>query len=255
MATTEVLKEQIPQAWLVLPKVVEILSPGGEYTRGRLALRKEHGVVLENAKKVLAINSAEEAETATGYGRLLQAATGESATFYKGFKQQIDAIKAPVLSDEHQDVDAYEAEKKRLGGLLTMWNRKVREEQEAEERKAREEAVRKAQEEQLLRAIEVESIEGTEAGEAVLQEPLMPLPSVPLSRSFAKPKGSVAKVTYTAQVDNPMELLKAIVDGKVPINAIEINQSWLNTRARSDMEAFSIPGCRLKKDDGTHFRS
>lgn len=255
MATTEVLKDEVPQAWLVLPKVVEILAPGGDYTRGRLALRKEHGVVLENAKKMLAVNSAEDAETVTGYGRLLQAATGESEKFYKGFKQQVDAIKAPILTDEHADVDAYEAEKKRLGGLMTVWNRKVREEQEVEERKAREEALRRAQEEQLLRAIEVESIEGTAAAEQVLQEPLMPMPSVPLSRSYEKPRGSVAKVNYSAKVNKPMELLKAIIDGRVPIQAIEINQSWLNARARSDKESFSLPGCELVKDDGTHFRS
>ena len=82
---------------LALPRIVEVLAPGGEYEVGRIALRKEHGVVLENAKKVTSVSTAEDAEEVTRFGRLLQAATGEAEKFYKGYKQQIDAIKAPIL--------------------------------------------------------------------------------------------------------------------------------------------------------------
>jgi hypothetical protein len=252
---TVMAENELPQAWLLLPEVVEVLAPGGKYTVGRAALRKEHGVVLVNAKKIETINSAEEAEQATNFGRLLQAATAAATEFYKGFKKQIDAIKAPVLNDEHEDVDAYEAEKKRLGTLQTAWNRKVREEQEAAERKAREDALAKAQEEKLQRAIEVESIEGTEAAEQILNEPLAPLPSVPLMRSYAKPTGSVSKFTYSAKVLNVMELVKAVAAGNAPLQALQVDQAWLNSKARLDKEAYSVPGTELVKTEGTHYRS
>jgi len=239
---------------LVLPKIVELLGPGGDYEKGRIKLRAESGVVLENAKKITAINSAEDAEQATNFGRLLQAATREAETFYKGFKSQVDAIKAPILTDEHSDVDAYEAEKKRLGSLQTVWNKKVREEQEIAERKAREEALQKAREEALLRAIEVEAIEGTSAAEQVLEEPIMALPSIPLSK-VTKPTGSVSKFTYSVKVTNPMALIKAVAEGRAPMQALEINQSWLNGQARAYKDAYSMPGTELSKVEDTHYRS
>jgi hypothetical protein len=244
MATTE----------LALPQIVELLAPGGAYEKGRIALRASHGVVLENAKKLVAITSAEEAEQVTNFGRLLQAATGEAEKFYKPHKAQIDAIKAPILQDEHADVDAYKAESKRLGLLMTGWMKQCREQQEIADRLAREEANRKAQEEALLRAIEVEEVEGTAAAEEVLAAPLYVPPVVTQSMQPFKPKGSVASATYKAKLDNLLVLVKAIAEGKAPIQAIEWNESWCNGQARAFREAYNIPGTILDKVDSTGFR-
>jgi hypothetical protein len=238
---------------LALPKIVEILQPGGLYEQGKVALRKEHGVVLENAKKLTAITTAEEAESVTNFGRLLQAAKSEAEAFYKPFKKQVDDLKAPILADEHDDVDPYEAEKKRLGTLLTGWNKKVREEQEAAERKAREEAAKKAQEEALLRAIEVEEVNGTEAALEVLEEPVY-VPPVVTQSQVVKPKGSVSSLTYKATVTNLMELVQAVAAGKAPLQALLPNESFLNNQARQFKEAFSIPGTKLETQASTGFR-
>jgi antitoxin component of RelBE/YafQ-DinJ toxin-antitoxin module len=42
-----------------------------------------------------------------------------------------------------------------------------------------------------------------------------------------------------------MLLLKAIVEGSVPIELVEPNQSALNAQARSLKSGFSVPGCKL----------
>lgn len=244
MATTE----------LALPKLVEILAPGGQYELGKLALRKEHGQVLQNAKKLEGIKSAEQADEVTSFGRLLQAAKSESEAFYKPFKKQVDDIKAPILADEHQDVDAYVSEGKRLGSLMTVWTKHCIEQQAIADRLAREEAERKAQEEQLLRAIEVESIEGIEAAEEVLAAPLQVASVVTQSMMGTKPRGSVFKTTYKATLTNKMDLIKAVAEGKVSLEALDVNQSFLNKQATGYKEGMSIPGVAFAPVDSTGFR-
>lgn len=239
---------------LALPKIVEVLAPKGEYETGRIKLRTEHRVVLENAKKVAAINSAEDAEQVTNFGRLLQAAVAESTAFFKTYKKQIDDIKAPILATEHEDVDPYEAEKKRLSGLSTQWNLKCQREQQEQERKNREAEEQRAREELLNRAIEAESLEGPEAAEQILSEPIIVAPSVPLSRGIEKPKGNVSTMNYSMKVLNMMQLVKAVAEGKAPAQAILVNESWLNAKARLDKEGYNVPGTELVRTPGTNFR-
>lgn len=239
---------------LVLPKIVEVLAPEGEYEKGRIKLRGEYSAVLAKAKQVTEINSAEDSESVTAFGRLLQVATKETEEFFKGIKSQIDLIKKPILANEKEDIIPYMEEKVRLGAMQTKWIQKVRKEQEEAERKAREDALQKAREEQLQRAIDMEMIEGTDAGLEVLEEPVVALPSVVLSKA-SKPTGTVSKVSYSVQIVSMMALIKAVAEGRAPAQALIVNESWLNSKARLDKEAYSVPGTELLIREGTHFRS
>ena len=222
--------------------------------KGRIRLRSEYAAVLTGSKQITAINSAEDAEAVAKFGRLLQVAVKESEDFFKGVKVQVDAIKKPILSAEKDDVLPYLDEKNRLGSMQTAWTQKVRKEQEEAERIVREESLQRAREEQLQRAIEVESVEGTEAAEQILQEPVQALPSVPLSKAI-KPTGTVSKFTYSAKVVNMMALIRAVAEGKAPAQALMVNESWLNGKARLEKESYSVPGTELVVREGTHFRS
>ena len=233
---------------LALPRIVEILGPDGDYEKRRIALRSEYSAVVEQAKKITEIDSAEAAEDATKIGRLLQVASKETETFFKGVKIQVDAIKKPILDAEKADCGPYESEKKRIGTLQSVWDQKVLREKEEADRIAREKALQDAREEALLRAIEMESIEGTEAAEQLLQEPVVALPVVTLSKSAGRPTGSVNKgVVYRAKVVNLMETVKAIAAGKAPLQAVCFDESWLNKEADHKKEAYSIPGTILDK--------
>jgi hypothetical protein len=233
---------------LALPKIVEILGPDGEYEKRRIALRNEYSAVVEQAKTIIAIDSAEAAEEATKLGRLLQVASKETETFFKGVKVQVDAIKAPILAAEKADCGPYESEKKRIGTLQSAWDQKVIREKEETDRLAREKAIQDAREEALLRAIEMESLEGTEAAEAILQEPIVAAPVVTLSKSAGRPTGSVNRGTvYKGRVENLMELVKAIAVGKAPLNAVMANESFINNQADQYKDAFSMPGVKLDK--------
>jgi hypothetical protein len=239
---------------LVLPKLVEILSPEGEYEKKRIALRDEYGAVLASAKKLTTITNAEDEEVATQHGRLLMAALKETETFFKGVKVQIDSIKAPVLSAEKQDSIPYLTEKNRLGELQTIYRAEQRRLREAEERRLREIAEKEAEEDALQRAIELAAAGDEEASEAMLAEPIIAAPVV-VPAAAPKPTGSVAKKNYSIRVTDLKALVAAVAAGKVLPLAVVANEAWLGAKARNEKEAFCVPGVELVITESTSFRS
>lgn len=230
----------------------EILGPGSEYEERRLALRKDWLQVVEAAKQVQVVDPVT-CEAATQMGRLLHAAGREVESFYKPIKQQIDAMKKPVLAAENEDMAAIEAQKHQLGEQITAYDSEQRRLREAEEQRQREEAERQAREDALNRAIELEGAGDVEQAAAVLEE-VEHSPVVIQSSAPAHIPGKVSKTTYRAEVTDAKALLKAVLDGKVPMAAVVINQSYLDKRAASDREGFAVPGVKLVKTAATHFR-
>lgn len=239
---------------LVLPKLVEILAPEGTYEKRRIALRGEYAQIVVASKKLTVIETAEQAEEATQYGRTFQNGLKEMEVFFKGIKSQIDDIKKPVLQAEKDDTGPLNQEKARLGGLLTAYQAAQRRIREEEERQARIAAEKQAEEEALQRAIELAAAGEDEAAEAVLEEPIIAAPVV-IPASAPKPVGSVARLNYRAEVTDLMKLVKAVAAGTVPLMAIVANEQFLNNQARTFKEGLSYPGVEVKKSESTSFRS
>ena len=241
---------------LVLKQVVEILGPSGTYETRRIALKHEYEAIVVASKKLTAIETAEQAEEATQFGRLLQNGKVEIETFFKGIKSQIDSIKAPVLAAEKEDVGPLNTEKSRLGGLLTVYQAEQRRIREEEERKAREAAEAQAQEDALQRALELEAAGEGDAADAVLSEPIVAAPVV-IPASAPKPVGSVARKAYKAEVIDFKALVSAVAAGKVPLLALQANEVFIGQQARSMGEAFEglYPGVKLVITESTSFRS
>ena len=65
----------------------------------------------------------------------------------------------------------------------------------------------------------------------------------------------MSKVAYSMEITNLAELVKAVAAGKAPVLAVVANEAWLNAKARLDKEAYSVPGTKLNRTEGTHFRS
>jgi hypothetical protein len=181
-------------AELILPIRGELVGPESAFELRRQELRKEMTPIVEAAKAVTVIDTAEQAEEAAKLGRLLQVGMKEGELFFKGVKVRIDLVKKPVLAAEKEDMDRLEAEKGKLGRLITLYGAKVKGEQEEADRKAREEAPRKAQEEQLARAIELEAAGELDAAEAILEEQPYVMPVVTQSQGPVKLAGTVGKV-------------------------------------------------------------
>ena len=241
---------------LALPRIIEILGPDGEYEKKRIALRSEYSAVVVASQKLTAIVTAEDAEEATKYGRLLQVAVKETEAFFKGVKSTIDDIKKPILQAEKDDSNPYNSEKTRLGGLLTAYQAAERRKREEEERIAREAAEKQAQEEALQRAIDLAAAGEDEAADAVLEEPIVAAPVV-IPASAPKPTGSVARKSYKAEVTDLKALVAAAAAGKVPLLALQANETFIGQQARSMGEAFEglYPGVKLLVTESTSFRS
>jgi hypothetical protein len=239
---------------LVLEVPTQILGPGSEYDKRRIALKKDAEQLVLDAKKIVQVASAEEEEAANNAGRVLQAETKEIELFFKPIKQQIDGFKAPVLLHEKELGIPIDAEKKRIGGLITEWKQQCAREQEERDRKAREEAERQAREDQLARAIELEASGDKEAAAQVLEEPIF-APAVTQSEAAPKLAGQVGRMTYSATVVDFRTLLKAVAEGRAPLQCLVADESYLNGKARLEKDGFNVPGVRLNKTPSTNFRS
>lgn len=258
-------------AAIVLTGAAEILGPASEYERQRIVLRNEYKPILAASAELTKVESAEDAERAVEFGRLLQNGTKEMERYFKDIKLQIDAIKKPVLDAEKADMGPLDVEKRRLGVLLTAYREKVERERQEAERKAREayEAEQKiererlekeAREQQLQRALDAEKEGDISHAEAILdeptviEEPLAPPPSVMQASAPTRFAGSTGKTTYSAKVTDFRALVKAVAEGKAPLEALQANESFINAQARAYKEGFNIPGCSLDRSTGTSFR-
>lgn len=233
--------------------IVEYLKPTGEYEVGKAKLKQSNAQIVLAAKEIKLVDTPDQAEEATKFGRLLQASTKSTEEFFKPVKQKIDELKKPVLEAEKAELKTISDEKDRLGKALTSYSAQKEKERREAERKAQEEAEQRAREEQLARAIELESIGETEQAEFVLEEPVETGPIV-VQAAPVRFTGSIGRTYYKCQVTSPMELVKAIAAGQVSIEAITVNQSWLNKKADLDKEGFHVPGCKLDKQTSTSFR-
>jgi uncharacterized protein (DUF2384 family) len=240
---------------LVLTIPPTLLGPGSEYEKRHNALKKDVNQLVLDAGKIKQVTTPEELEEANNAGRVLQASTKEVELFYKPLKQQVDAFKAPLLQHEKEFAAPLDAEKRRLGGLITGYSQEVERKRQEEERKAREEAERIAREEVLNRAVEIEATEGKEAADQFLEEPIMAAPVVIQQEAPTRMAGQVGKTTYKCVVTDAKALLKAVANGQAPMQCFLIDQGWLDKKAALEKDGFNLPGCRLDKQASTHFRS
>ena len=240
---------------LVLTIPPSLLGPGSEYEKRHIALKKDVQQLVLDASKIKQVTTPEELEEANNAGRVLQVSTKEVELFYKPLKQQVDAFKAPLLMHEKEFAGPLDQEKRRLGSLITSYQQEQQRKREEAERIAREAAEAAAREEALNRAVEIEATEGKEAAEQFLEEPIMAAPVVIQQEAPVRMAGQVGKTVYKCIVTDVKALLRAVAEGKAPMQCFSLDQGWLDRKAGLDKEGFDLPGCKLDKQTSTHFRS
>jgi len=157
-----------------------------------------------------------------------------------------------AASDHHRSLVALRKEceqplddaDRRLRHEMLLW-----EDRQAAIRSAQEAALRKAaevvdEERRIAEAVALEA-EGRSAEAAlVLDEPAAPMLIVPAP--VKRPAGIATRVAYSARVTDLLALVKAVAAGKVPIQAIEPNTSFLNAQARSFKGQLGWPGVTVE---------
>lgn len=130
----------------------------------------------------------------------------------------------------------------------------------AEEAKRRE-AEAKLQEEarKEREKLEAQAAKAAEKGKtekaAALQERASAVVAPIVAPSMPKVSGISTRITYKAEVTSKITLLKAIVEGKVPLVAVDINMAFLNTQARALKETLEYPGVKVVQETGLASRS
>ena len=105
------------------------------------------------------------------------------------------------------------------------------------------EIARKAEEEaKLSEAAAYEAAGDKDTADEIINEPVkqtvVVLPKANLNT------GINMRETWSAEVVNLMELARAIVSQKVPVNAIDANMTYLNGMARIQKSGMNVPGVK-----------
>lgn len=108
------------------------------------------------------------------------------------------------------------------------------------------ERARKAQDALQNRAEKAEASGHVEKAEALREQATTMVYAAPASVAAPpKVKGLSSKKTYTAEVTDLMELVKAVAEGRAPIKALQADQKFLNQMATAMKDDYSIPGTKL----------
>lgn len=130
-------------------------------------------------------------------------------------------------------LDTYEREQQRIA------------DEAAAEAQAEAEALE--EDRQLAEAAEAQDAGDHKAAEEIVSRPIE-APIVESRPDVAKMKGVSARTSYKVQVVDVVMLAKHVVDNPQWQNLIMGNMTVLNGLARSQQQAFNVPGCRLVKD-------
>lgn len=231
----------------------DILGPESAFVILRSERRKEWEPIVLSAAGIEVKDEAGQ-ERAVQHGRLLQAAGKNLEDMYKPIKQDIDAVKKIVLDAEKADLTAVNAAKTLLAQHVQAYTREMERLQAERRREEAAEALRLAQEQKILDAIAAEQAGEKAEAEQILNEVVMPLPSI-VQNAQVKVAGQVTKTTYAAEVTNLLQLVKAVAAGTVPIQALKADEVFLNSQARSFRQGLNYPGVTVKENTSTHFRS
>lgn len=159
------------------------------------------------------------------------------ASWHKGHKQAVAKKKSFYTPVEEAT--------KYVKGLMERYDRQEEEKRLAEQRRLQEE-VRKAEEERRLQeALEAEAAGKTEEAEIILTEQVHVAPVIVPKEIPKVAGGPIFREIFRHKVTDLMALAKAVVEGKVPINAIIPNDIFLGQQARSLKQAMNYPGIKV----------
>lgn len=252
---TAVIEEVKPNADVELPSLAE-------YEQKALVLRQSVELArIENDDQFRAV-----AQVALDAAANVKAMTAVMEPLrvkrYNALQRIYDILKEKVKPLEETKKKASQ-----LCGQYQLEQEQKRQADEARLRREEQERARKLQEEQATQLAE----EGrTEEGLALLETEPEPVPII-APVSMPKVAGiSAPSIKYSAEIIDLKALVKAVFEGKVPLNAFgQLNrvtgvweldtknsgQSFLDNQAKQFQDLFDYPGCRIKKTVGSSVRA
>lgn len=204
--------------------------------------------LLEQAQTVAILNN-EAFLVANDLDAGLTAMEREIVAFFREPKQKAHEAHKSIVAAEAKALDpvkrARDLLKPKIGNYLREQER-IRQEQE---RKLQEEARLREEEQRIAEAAELEKQGKREEAEAVISEPII-VPTVTAPRVVPQVKGLSMRENWKAQLVDLRALVKAVAEGKVPIQALCANEVFLNGQARAMKGDLNYPGVKAVSDVG-----
>ena len=183
---------------------------------------------------------------------------GELIRTVKNMRAQVAAVHDPVVAHWHEKHKDALAEKKKDDAPLAeaeqilkqrwdSYDREQKRHRAEEEDRLRREAIREEEERRQREAQTlVEEGREEEAVELLTKDVgIEDVEVLPTSRPV-KSEGISSRTTYHAEVTDLMKLVRAIAEGKVPVQAIEADMMFLNGQARLMQKAGELyPGVEV----------
>ena len=223
---------------------------------------EEITALATRAYAIKRIETPEQFETVAGIGVEAARRLIEAHVEYDPVCESTHAAWKSATALRAKAVDPLEAVKKYAGALTLEYSRRKEAERKAEEDRLRREeeerqrqiAIKQAEDDKLALAQRLQDEGKTAEAEAELAAPVQApdiyVAPVVLESSVPQVQGAGGRENWQAEVVDLMKLVKAVAEGKVPLLAIEANETHLRQQAKSMKSLLNYPGVRAY-DKGT----
>jgi hypothetical protein len=160
-----------------------------------------------------------------------------------GQTRPLDESKKRIMDFFRIPIQKLEDAKAHLNNIMVKWVEEQERKRREEEKRLQEEAQKRAEEDALQAALEAEANGEKAEAEQIISEPVY-VPPIKVVSEVPKSKESHIRETWSAEGFDLLTTVKAIAEGKAPLQAVQYDMTFLNGQARSYKQAMSIPGTR-----------
>jgi hypothetical protein len=193
-------------------------------------------------------------------------AGAEAAQKIRRIRKFFDGLLNPLIrAQAYAHRVALQAKKdvdKPLCDAELIWKQKltgyeVKQRQIEEETRRRKDAEHEQRQREMAEAMAADAkAKGATKGEqAAIVEEVVSEPPPPVVSTFTRSTAVSSRETWTGEVTNFMELVKAVAAKKVGLNVLKVNQSALNGLATANKNQLSVPGVKAVKRIGGVIRT
>jgi hypothetical protein len=169
---------------------------------------------------------------------------------YKELKALMDKYCVPLKNAEQQIKNEMLVYSRKMEQIRKEAAEKAQKEAEEAAKKERERLEKEAEEAAAKGNVEEFEEKKSQSEEVTVMD------HMPITQPGpASPKGTSIKGKWMAEVTDFEELVKAVAEGKAPIDCIMVNQTYINQRARSDKKNLKIPGVRVWDEGSVSMRT
>lgn len=176
--------------------------------------------------------------------------TTKRASFLDPLKEAITIVSSRYATFAQEEKRKAEAERRRREEDA----RKAEEERLRAEAEARRQEAERLEEERAQRATTIAERDAllekaeelkADAQQLDLTAATVQAPVVHVAPTVTPPKGVTVKSNWTHEVTDKLALVKAVAEGKVSVEAVLPNDTYLRARAKADKNTVQIPGVRF----------